>query len=265
MTNSQHDVVRTQVRNSYAQIALGADGGSVGCCGTAGQGCSAGQLGYSSEELAGVPEKANLGLGCGNPQALAALEPDQVVLDLGSGGGLDCFVAAKQVGSKGQVIGVDMTPEMVDLARTNARRGRIENVDFRLGEIEQLPVADATVDVILSNCVINLSPNKPQVFAEAFRVLKRGGRLALSDVLATAPLPPKLQTSVAALSGCISGAVEASALVAMLEQAGFEKVQLQLNEKSRAMIRDWMPGSGAEHYLVSASIQAQRPQAGTDQ
>jgi ubiquinone/menaquinone biosynthesis C-methylase UbiE len=200
-----------------------------------------------------------MGLGCGNPQAIAALRAGETVVDLGAGGGFDCFLAAKQVGPNGQVIGVDMTPDMVEKARSNARKVGASNVDFRLGEIEHLPISNGTVDVILSNCVINLSPDKAAVFREAFRVLKPGGRLAISDVVATQELPASVSNAMNALTGCIAGAARTELLARLLGEAGFENVRISVKEESRNFIRDWMPGSGAEQYVASATIEAQKP------
>jgi SAM-dependent methyltransferase len=183
-------------------------------------------IGYSPEELAAVPEDANLGLGCGNPTALAGLKPGETVLDLGSGAGIDCFLAARKVGPAGHVIGVDMTPEMLDRARDNARKSGLDNVEFRLGEIENLPVADNTVDVILSNCVINLSTDKPRVFREAFRVLKPGGRLMVSDLALKKPLPPEIRGSVEAYVACVAGAMVKEDYLAAIRTAGFADVQV---------------------------------------
>ncbi len=187
---------------------------------------SAKRSAYSREQMTAVPEGANLGLGCGNPVALASLRPGETVLDLGSGAGFDCFLAAQAVGDAGRVIGVDMTPEMLGKARENARKGGYGNVEFRLGEIEHLPVADASVDIIISNCVINLSPDKPQVFAEAYRVLRPGGRLTVSDIVLLKPLPPGLANSVAAYVGCLAGASLKEDYLGMLRRAGFADVQV---------------------------------------
>ncbi len=209
--------MRGAVRDRYAEVAKAGSsccGAGASCCGTTSMAPDeiSAQLGYSEEELAFAPEGANLGLGCGNPQAIADLKPGEVVVDLGSGAGFDCFLAARGVGPAGRVIGVDMTPEMVASARENARKAGLDNVEFRLGEIEHLPVADASADVIISNCVINLSPDKPAVFRDAFRVLKPGGRLAVSDVVATAELPESWRDDMRLLSACISGAVDIDAL-----------------------------------------------------
>ena len=262
MSAPKKDQVRQHIRERYAGIAKSA--GTCGC----GSGCcqpdallnpdASAQIGYSSEELAAVPEGANLGLGCGNPQAIAALMPGEIVVDLGCGGGFDCFLAARRVGKKGQVIGVDMTPEMIHKARENAEKGRIRNVDFRLGEIEHLPVADGIADVILSNCVINLSPDKPQVYAEAARVLKPGGRLAISDVVAVAPIPAKVKRNLQSHSGCIAGSATVPETQRMLKKAGFANIRIDVKEQSKEFIKDWFPGSGAEKYVRSATIEARK-------
>jgi arsenite methyltransferase len=255
MNTQEEDRVREQVRKAYGEIAKGKDGCSVGCCGTSNGGSFA--MGYSADDVASVPEGADLGLGCGNPQAIAALSPGESVVDLGSGGGFDCFLAAAQVGKGGRVIGVDMTPEMVAKARANKAKIGAENVDFRLGEIERLPVEDASADVILSNCVINLSPDKASVFREAFRVLRPGGRLAISDVVATAPMPEALATSLEALTGCVSGAAPIAQLRELLAAAGFEDVKIEPRAGSQAIIGACMPG--AEDYVISATIEAKKP------
>jgi SAM-dependent methyltransferase len=259
MTKNTNEDIRAAVRDQYGSIARGT---TSGCCapGTCGPGAEASlALGYSADDLATVPEGANMGLGCGNPQAIAALREGETVLDLGAGGGFDCFLAAKQVGLKGQVIGVDMTPDMVSKARANAAKLGATNVDFRLGEIEHLPVADGTIDVILSNCVINLSPDKGAVFRDAFRVLTPGGRLAISDVVAIRALPEALQNDVAALTGCVAGAADVTTVEQLLREAGFTQVRVAVRKESREFIRDWMPGSGIEAYVASATIEATKP------
>src|SRR6187549_2578321 len=227
MDSSSAEEVRNTVREHYGKVAEtnGAVGCAPGCCGAKPSASTA--LGYSSDELASVPDGANLGLGCGNPHVIAGLRAGETVLDLGSGGGFDCFLAARQVGPTGRVIGVDMTPQMVTKARANARGAGVVNVDFRLGEIEHLPVLDASVDVILSNCVINLSPSKEDVIKEAFRVLRPGGRLAISDVVATAPIPDRLRGTESALTGCVGGAAQVNELERMLTEAGFAEVAIR--------------------------------------
>jgi SAM-dependent methyltransferase len=255
MQTHDEETVRAQVRSAYGAIAKGKSGCSVGCCGTEHGGSLS--LGYSEEELGSVPEGADLGLGCGNPQAVAALNPGETVLDLGSGAGFDCFVAAKRVGPKGRVIGVDMTPEMVQKARSNAARVRADNVAFRLGEIERLPVSDASIDVILSNCVVNLSPDKAAVFREAFRVLNPGGRLAIADVVATQPMPAELSANLEAFTGCVSGAAMIDTLRDLLSQAGFENVKVEPRASSSDIIGRCLPGAAA--YVVSATIEGIKP------
>lgn len=202
-----------------------------------------------------------MGLGCGNPQAIAGLRPGETVLDLGSGGGIDCFLAAKQVGPTGLVIGTDMTPEMISKARANAETLDSNNVEFRLGEIENLPVADGSVDVIISNCVVNLSPDKPRVFREAFRVLKPGGRVAIADVVATAELPEELRDDPALYCGCISGAAAIGDLERALSDAGFQEIRIEIDEGSRDLIRGWAPERDIASCVASASIEAVKPGA----
>ena len=216
-------------------------------------------FGYSDDEMAAVPEGANVGRGCGNPQAIAEMQAGEVVIDLGAGAGFDAFLAAGKVGKTGHVIGVDMTHEMLAKARGNAVKGGYENVEFRLGEIEFLPIANDTADVIISNCVVNLSPNKAQVINEAFRVLKPGGRVAISDVVATEPFPEHFLDDDHLLSGCVTGASLVSEMQTWLEDAGFTKVLIDVKEESRAGIADWAPGMGVEKYVVSAIITAKKP------
>ena len=255
MSDVQADETRNMVRDHYAKVSTGNAGCAPGCCAVVPSDQSK-MLGYSEADLAAVGDGADLGLGCGNPQAIASLRPGETVLDLGSGGGFDSFLAARAVGPTGHVIGVDMTPEMITRARTNARKLEAKNVEFRLGEIEHLPVADGTVDAILSNCVINLSPEKSAVFREAFRVLRVGGRLAISDVVAIAPIPPELQTQAAALAGCISGAALIDDVKRMLAEAGFESIEVTIAPRSAEIVTSWM--AGADRFIASATIEARR-------
>jgi SAM-dependent methyltransferase len=222
--------IKKIVKERYARIAKQDSSCCLpveSCCGSKSQVQeSAPKIGYNDEELRGVPEGANLGLGCGNPVALASLKEGETVLDLGSGAGLDCFLAANKVGPRGKVIGLDMTPEMVEKAKENAKRGAYDNVEFRLGEIEKLPVADRSVDVIISNCVINLSPDKKKVFQEAFRVLKPGGRLMVSDIVLLKELPESIRNSSEAYAACIAGAIKKEDYLRAIVASGFEGVRI---------------------------------------
>jgi SAM-dependent methyltransferase len=226
----KEEAIRKVVRKRYAKIAS-----TSGSCCTHAASCCGGanaardlskRIGYTEDELESVPEGANLGLGCGNPVALASLREGETVLDLGSGAGFDCFLAANKVGKTGKVIGVDMTPEMIEKARDNAKRCNYSNVEFRLGEIENLPVADNSVDVMISNCVINLSPDKRKVFAEAYRVLKPNGRLMVSDIVLLKELPASIMNSLEAYVSCVSGAMIREEYLRTIENAGFKEVEV---------------------------------------
>jgi SAM-dependent methyltransferase len=247
----EEEEIKSAVRGAYSKVAkreISIPLNPLKCC------CTKGDLshdisravGYNEEELASVPEGANLGLGCGNPTALASLNEGETVLDLGSGAGFDCFLAANAVGATGQVIGVDMTPEMIEKARENARKGGYRNVDFRLGELEHLPVADSSVDAMISNCVINLTPDKAAVFREAFRVLKPGGRLAVSDMVLLKELPDVVKQSVAAYVGCLSGAIMKDAYIATIRAAGFEDIRI-VEESSFPL--DYMASDPSAHAI----------------
>jgi SAM-dependent methyltransferase len=260
------DAIKELVRARYADIAAGAD---RSCCAPAASSCctpaapdldaKAREIGYSDAELQAVPEGANLGLGCGNPLAIAAMQAGEIVVDLGSGAGFDCLLAARQVGPTGRVIGVDMTHEMLRKARENAIKVGAANVEFRLGELDHLPVADNAADVIISNCVINLVPDKAQVFREAFRVLKPGGRLSISDVLNIAPLPDDLRADPALLCGCVAGAISAARTEELLRGSGFADVTIAIDPHSRDTIAGWAPGRGIEACVASAMIEARKP------
>ncbi len=264
MQTSTADQIRATVREAYGAVASqqqqgGCCTGSGGtsCCGSTGTAST--RLGYTETDVASVPDGADLGLGCGNPQAIAGLQPGERVLDPGSGGGFDAFLAARQVGPTGRVIGVDMTPEMIALARANAAKVGVDHVDFHLGDIEHLPVDDASVDVIMSNCVINLAPDKPAVFREAFRVLAPGGRLAISDMVAVGDLPAAIANDPAAYTGCIAGAAPVAELERIIADAGFQQVRVTVQAQSREFVEEWSPGSGAEQVVASALIEAVKP------
>lgn len=265
MTQLLNDNIRKTVREQYSKVA---ESVGSGCCGTDSSCCTESApnakltsmaLGYSNNDVNQVPEGANMGLGCGNPKTIASLKKGETVLDLGSGGGFDCFLALKEVGESGQIIGVDMTSEMVSKSRINADKAGYQNIDFRLGEIEHLPVADAVVDVIISNCVINLSPEKAKVFKDAFRVLKPGGRLAISDVVATADIPEEAKNDPALYTGCLSGASSVNDINDMLKAAGFDAIKIKPKDESKTFIRTWIPGSKLEDFVISASIEAVKP------
>ncbi len=277
--------IRDSVRDTYGKVAIAgtnASGtsGSTSCCGpsdisdeaNAASSCGCGApgfsvkqmstvMGYSQEDMDSVPQGANMGLGCGNPVALASLKPGETVVDLGSGGGFDCFLAAKQVGKTGRVIGVDMTPEMVSKARKNAEGTETGNVEFRLGEIEHLPLADSSADIVMSNCVINLSPDKLGVYRDVYRVLKPGGRLAISDIVATAPLPEKIRSDLSLVGACVGGAATIEETEEMLNEAGFSDIRIIPKDNSRELIRQWDPAKSQQalDYVVSAYIEAVKP------
>jgi SAM-dependent methyltransferase len=260
------DHIRQQVRAHYGGIIDKKEEGeeccAPGCCGdtAADQKVDYGKmLDYTAEELASVPEASNYGLGCGNPILAAKLQPGEVVVDLGSGAGIDIFLSSKQLGPTGRAIGVDMTPTMITKARSNAAEHGFTNVEFRLGEIENLPVADGTVDAIISNCVVNLSPNKEQVFRECLRVLKPGGRIAISDIVATAKFPEELKDDPALYCGCMSGASLMDELKALLSRIGFENVEINPKDNSREIIKEWAPNTSIEDVLCSAYILAVKP------
>jgi len=258
-----NDDVRTTVRERYGRVPQQGAGCCLpasGCCGSgAAPDASAQALGYSQADTSSVPEGSNLGLGCGNPTGIASLRAGETVLDLGSGAGFDAFLAARAVGPTGRVIGVDMTPEMLQAARENLRRSGHGNVEFRLGEIENLPLADDTVDVVLSNCVINLSPEKPRVFTEAFRVLKPGGRLAISDIVALQPLPADMKQDLDLYAGCVAGAALVDDLRQMLTAAGFVDVQIEPKSELQPVVDGWFPGRGTARYVASANITGSKP------
>ena len=268
--------IKEMVRARYGSIAIGAGpsedtaSSHSPCCSPAAASCcgpvpasrfedKALRMGYSEAEVGAVPEGANLGLGCGNPQAVAAMQAGEIVIDLGSGAGFDCFLAAQQVGPAGRVIGVDMTHEMLKKARENAAKVAATNVEFRLGELEHLPVADNTADVVISNCVINLVPDKGQVFREAFRVLKPGGRIAVSDIVNTAPLPPDLRADPSFICGCVAGAATVDQVQRWLSETGFIDVGVTVKPERRELIKTWAPGHGIEDYVASAIIEARKP------
>jgi SAM-dependent methyltransferase len=273
----KEEEIRKAVRESYGKIAVKE---ATGCGPATSCGCGCGStqdivskaIGYSDEEIKAVPEGANLGLGCGNPTALASLKESEVVLDLGSGAGFDCFLAADKVGESGRVIGVDMTAEMIEKARENARKGDYRNVEFRLGEIENLPMADNSVDVVISNCVINLSPDKKRVYEEAFRILKPGGRVMVSDIALLKELPAALKGNIAAYVGCVAGATTREEYLATVAAVGFKDVEIVNEVNVKGLYNEATISFGltedeiteeqlreAEDSMISMQIQAFKP------
>jgi arsenite methyltransferase len=252
-----HLDIREKVRERYAGIAEG----NSSCCSddVSGGYTLSTRIGYSADDLASLPEGAEMGLGCGNPISIAGVQTGETVIDLGSGGGIDCFLAAKLVGPSGHVIGVDMTPEMLSKASKNAQNSGYGNVEFRLGEIEHLPVADNVGDAVISNCVINLSPSKLQVYREAFRVLKPGGRLAVADMIALKPLPDAIKADVAAYTGCVAGAELIERLESWLREAGFVDIVIRVKQRSSEFIKDPNAGGQLDEFIASADVLARKP------
>ena len=266
--NKSSDDIRNQVRESYAKVAEASNNNEAcgiesSCCGVSDDldinTLNSLRLGYSDDDLGNVPGGADMGLGCGNPRAIAGLSAGETVVDLGSGGGFDAFLASREVGDTGKVIGIDMTPTMISKARDNADKANFENVEFRLGEIEYLPIADNIVDVIISNCVINLSPNKAQVFNDAFRILKSGGRLAISDVVASCEMPEEMKNDPALYAGCMAGASLIEDLEVILKDAGFKEVKITPKDESKDFIKDWAPDTNVTDYVLSAHIEGIKP------
>lgn len=254
--------IRSTVRKSYGKIAIG-NIKKESCCDNDLSVKSSSikisrKIGYSEEDLSNAPEEANMGLGCGNPQLIANLKENEVVIDLGSGGGFDCFLAAKKVGAKGLVIGVDMTPEMISKSRNMARKHRYRNVDFRLGEIENLPVADNTADVIISNCVINLSPNKQRVYNEAYRTLKTGGRIAISDIVLIRELTEEMKQDEKLYCGWVTGASSVEELRFYLAKAGFSEISIETKEVSKEYAEKWAHNLNVGEYIMAAAISAKK-------
>ena len=248
--------IKEKIRKAYGNIAEVSGKSGCGCgCGCSSDAGSKGSnevLGYSKEELSSLPEGADMGLGCGNPTAIASLKKGETVLDLGSGGGIDCFLAAEKVGESGQIIGVDMTAQMIDKARANAEKSPFDNVEFRLGEIEHIPVADSSVDVVISNCVINLVPDKSKVFSEIYRVLKPGGRILISDIATTGDLPQELLENVSAWAGCVSGAIRVDLYTDMLKDAGFNNVEIV--DSTKAVPEYWLESPDVATFIKDSGI-----------
>lgn len=262
----QNEKVKENVRTQYGKVAEANN--ACKCCGNGKSCCGVPanddidyliELGYSKEDIDSLPKGANMGLGCGNPQLITKLKPGEYVLDLGAGGGGDVFLASRKVGPTGRVFGVDMTPSMLQKARLNAEKSGFTNVEFRLGEIEHLPLPNSIIDVIISNCVVNLSTNKQQVFNEAFRVLKPGGRIAISDIVAYKPLPKEILNNSQLYCACVSGAMLIPDLKEILNKAGFVNIGIDVEEESHEFIKEWAPEYGVENYVIAAKITATKP------
>ena len=257
---------KKNVKEHYGKLASETSesksfGNPVSCCGSACKSLKSytQQLGYSNDEIESIPDEVNLGLGCGNPISIANINEGEIVLDLGSGPGFDCFLASKKVGPTGKVIGIDMTQSMIDKAKNTASKHNITNVEFRLGEIESLPVESDFVDVIISNCVVNLSTKKENVYKESFRVLKPGGRFVISDIVATSELPEEIKKDVELYNGCMAGASTINELERFLKQAGFDSIKIDVNEESRQFIEGWESTGTVKNFVASASILAKKP------
>ena len=258
MTEHPRETLRQTIRKTYAEIAKssGSCCGPSSCCGPGSTNSEhAERIGYARSDIESTPAGAEMGLACGNPHLIAALQPGETVLDLGSGGGFDCLLATRAVGDTGRVIGVDMTPEMVDRARTNARKAVATNVEFRLGEIEHLPVADATVDVVISNCVVNLATDKAAVFREVYRVLKAGGRLAIADMVAREPLPDAVLADAALITGCLGGAITVQEIESLLLDTGFVDINIEFHSKPNGATGE-MDERDITNFVVAATIEA---------
>jgi arsenite methyltransferase len=258
--------LKLSVKEHYGKLASETTeskdfGNPISCCGASSKPLKSytKQLGYSNEEIESIPDEVNLGLGCGNPISEANIIEGEIVLDLGSGPGFDCFIASKKVGPTGKVIGIDMTQSMIDKANNTAKKNNIKNVEFRLGEIESLPVESDFVDVIISNCVVNLSTKKENVYRESYRVLKPGGRFVISDIVATSELPENIKKDVELYNGCMAGASTLSELEKFLKEAGFDSIKIDVNEESRQFIEKWESTGTVKNYVASALIQAKKP------
>jgi len=264
MKDNNKENIREYIRKNYAEVAKNNGSTSCGCCGTQEEVNTISidqvseKIGYKSDDLKEIPQEAIMGLGCGNPLVIASLNQGETVLDLGSGGGIDCFLARKKVGNTGYVIGIDMTPDMIKLSRNLAEKEGYSNIEFRLGEIEHLPVSNDSIDVIISNCVINLSLEKEKVFQEAYRVLKPGGRLSISDIMATSEIDDDIRNDLAMIAGCIAGAERVDNVIEMLENTGFKNIKTEIQENSGQIIKSWAPNKKLDSFIASFILTAEK-------